>query len=245
MIEVSALGLALAFGGGFLSFLSPCVLPLVPGYLAWVAGANLARAQEERARTVCLGLFFVLGFSLVFIALGAAATGFSGLLRRWSGEAALIGGALVFLLGLMQAGLLRLPAFLLRDLRPAFHRSTLVGGTPLEALLVGAAFAFGWTPCIGPVLAAVLAASAAGLGDGVALLAAYSAGLGVPFLLAAFYLPMLLDQARRRGLNRLGAWLQRGSGVVVSIMGLALMTGELTTVAGWLMQAFPVLARIG
>jgi cytochrome c-type biogenesis protein len=181
----------------------------------------------------------------VFIALGAAATGFSGLLRRWSGEAALIGGAMVFVFGLMQAGLFRLPALLLRDLRPALHQSSLVGGTPVEALLVGAAFAFGWTPCIGPVLGAVLSASAAGLGNGVALLAAYSAGLGVPFLLAAFYLPILLDQARRKGLTRLGTWLQRGSGVVVSVMGLALMTGELTTIAGWLMQTFPVLARIG
>lgn len=157
MIDLSAFGLALAFGGGLLSFLSPCVLLLVPGYLAWVAGADLARAQAERTRTLRLALFFVLGFSLVFIALGAAATGFSGLLRRWSGEAAIVGGAFVFLMGLIQIGVLRLPALLLRDLRPAFH-SALVGGTPGAAVLVGAAFAFGWTPCIGPVLAAILAA---------------------------------------------------------------------------------------
>lgn len=244
-VDLSPLGLLLAFAGGFVSFASPCVLPLVPGYVAWVAGADLARAQAERARTLRLGLFFVLGFSLVFITLGAAATGFSGVLRRWSAEAALVGGALIFVLGLMQSGLLRLPSLLLRDLRPVLQHRMLVGGTPGGAMLVGAAFAFGWTPCIGPVLAAVLAASAVGAADGVALLAAYSAGLGVPFLLAAFYLPLLLDQARRKGLGRLGVWLQRGSGAVVALMGVALMTGELTTVAGWLLRTFPAFAALG
>lgn len=244
-LDLSPLGLLLAFAGGFVSFASPCVLPLVPGYVAWIAGADLAQAQAERARTLRLGLFFVLGFSLVFVALGAAATGFSGVLRRWSAEAALVGGAFIFLLGLMQAGLLRLPGLLLRDLRPVLQNRLLVGGTPGGAVLVGAAFAFGWTPCIGPVLGAVLAASAVGAVDGVALLAAYSAGLGIPFLLAAFYLPLMLDQAKRKGLRRLGMWLQRGSGVVLALMGVALMTGELTTVAGWLTQAFPAFAAIG
>ena len=244
-LYLSPLGLLLAFAGGFVSFASPCVLPLVPGYVAWVAGTDLARAQTERARTLRLGLFFVLGFSLVFVTLGAAATGFSGVLRRWSGEAALIGGALVFSLGLMQAGVFRFPALLLRDMRPALQHRALAGGSPGGAVLVGAAFAFGWTPCIGPVLGAVLAASAVGAGDGMALLAAYSAGLGVPFLLAAFYLPFMLDRARRSGLGRFGIWLQRGSGLVVALMGVALMTGQLTTVAGWLMQAVPAFAQLG
>jgi len=244
-LDLSPLGLLLAFAGGFVSFVSPCVLPLVPGYVAWVTGADLAQAQLERARTIRLGLLFVLGFSMVFVTLGAAATGFSGMLRRWSGEAAFVGGALVFLLGLAQSGLLRLPALLLQDLRPVLRLPSLTGGTPSGALLVGVAFAFGWTPCIGPVLGAILATSAIGAADGVVLLAAYSAGLGVPFLLAAFCLPFVLDRARRSGLGRFGAWLQQGSGVVVAMMGVALMTGELTSVAGWLLETFPALGRIG
>lgn len=116
-IEFSPLGLTLAFGAGLVSFASPCVLPLVPGYLAWVAGSDLAGAQAQRGRTLRLGLFFVLGFGAVFVALGAGATGLSGLLRRWSAEAAMLGGVLVVAMGLVQMGLLRLPMPLLRDLR--------------------------------------------------------------------------------------------------------------------------------
>ncbi|GGG52435.1 cytochrome C biogenesis protein CcdA [Caldovatus sediminis] len=241
-LDLSPFGLALAFGAGLVSFASPCVLPLVPGYLAWVAGTDLAGAQARRGRTFRLGLFFVLGFGAVFIALGASATGLSGLLRRWSAEAAVAGGALVAAMGLVQMGLLRLPVPLLRDLR---LRPALEGGTPGQAALVGVAFGFGWTPCIGPVLAAVLAAAAtsATAAGGVALLAAYAAGLGVPFLLAALYLPELLGRARRAA--RLGLWLQRGAGAAMVAMGIAMATGDLTRFGAWMLQTFPALALIG
>ncbi|WP_198382656.1 cytochrome c biogenesis CcdA family protein [Roseomonas sp. KE2513] len=241
-IDLSPLGLTLAFGAGLVSFLSPCVLPLVPGYLAWVAGTDLAGAQARRGRTFRLGLFFVLGFGAVFVALGAGATGLSGLLRRWSAEVAVAGGALVAAMGLVQMGLLRLPVPLLRDLR---WRPALEGGTPGQAALVGVAFGFGWTPCIGPVLAAVLTAAAAarGAADGVALLAAYAAGLGVPFLLAALYLPALLGRARRTA--RLGSWLQRIAGGGMVVMGIAMVTGDLTRLGTWMLRTFPALALIG
>lgn len=241
-IDLSPLGLALAFGAGLISFLSPCVLPLVPGYLAWVAGTDLAGAQARRGRTFRLGLFFVLGFGAVFVALGAGATGLSGLLRRWSTEAAIAGGILVAILGLMQMGLLRLPVPLLRDLR---WRPALEGGTPGQAALVGVAFGFGWTPCIGPVLAAVLTAAAAarGAADGVMLLATYAAGLGVPFLLAALYLPALLTRVRRTA--RFGFWLQRIAGAGMVAMGVAMVTGDLTRFGAWMLRSFPALALIG
>lgn len=240
-LEASPLGLVLAFGGGLVSFFSPCVLPLVPGYVAWVAGTDLAGARARRGRTLGLSLCFVLGFAAVFVLLGAAADGLSGLLRRWSFEAMVAGGMLIALLGLVQLGLLRLPMPLLRDwrLRPAAG-----SGSPWQAGVIGVAFGFGWTPCIGPVLAGILTAAAGrGLGEGVPLLAAYALGLGVPFLLVAFYLPLLLG--RVRGAARAGIWLQRGSGVLMVVMGLLMATGNLSVLAIWLLEVVPALGRFG
>lgn len=238
-LELSAFGLFLAFGGGLISFLSPCVLPLVPGYVAWVAGANIAQAQARPWRTLRLALFFVLGFSAVFVALGAGATLLGGWMRQWSYELSIAGGMLIVLLGLVQMGLLRL-APLARDVRFAAPDA---GGHPVSAVLIGAAFGFGWTPCIGPVLAGVLAAAALTPGAGMGLLGAYALGLGVPFLLAAFYLPAAM--ARLRGLGGIGRALQVGSGAVMVAFGLAVATGELSRLAVWFLQTFPWLARLG
>ncbi|MDT8350911.1 Cytochrome c-type biogenesis protein ccdA (plasmid) [Roseomonas mucosa] len=237
--DLSLLGLVLAFGGGLVSFLSPCVLPLVPGYVAWVAGTDLATARAERWRALRLAAFFVLGFGLVFVLLGLGATAVGGLLRRWSYELMVAGGLLIAALGLVQAGLLRV-APLMRDLR---FRSEAAGGGPGSAVLIGIAFGFGWTPCIGPVLAGVLAAATLTPGAGAGLLAAYALGLGVPFLLAAFYLPALMARARRLG--RLGRALQVASGAVMVAAGLAMATGELNRLAVWLVETFPFFLRFG
>ena len=239
-IEPSALGFLLAFGGGMVSFLSPCVLPLVPGYVAYVIGSDATGATARIGRRMVLGLWFVLGFSAVFVLFGAGASLLGDMLRRWSAEAAVAGGALVVVFGLSAMGVLRFPV-LMRDWRV---HAALRGGTPWGAFLLGLAFAFGWTPCIGPVLGSILALTAlTPTLDGVALLAAYAAGLGVPFLLAAFYLPFLLGRLRR--LSRAGRVLQVGAGGVMVAMGVALMTGNLTLIAGWIIQAVPSLAQLG
>lgn len=238
-LELSSIGLLLAFGGGLVSFLSPCVLPLVPGWVAYACGTGL-RDAPPRGRAMLLGACFVAGFALVFVLLGLGASALSGWLRRWSLEFQIAGGALVLGFGLVQMGALR-PAWLLRDLRlPVFAG----GGTPAGAGLLGISFGFAWTPCIGPVLGAVLAvATVRGDGAGAPLLLAYALGLGVPFLLVAFYLPVAAARLRRWG--GIGRHAQFASGAVMVAMGVLMITGNIPLVAGWFMQSFPALQRLG
>jgi cytochrome c-type biogenesis protein len=243
MSSMSAIGLLTSFGAGIVSFLSPCVLPLVPGYVSYVAGDMLAVSGEPIRPLAALrrSLCFVLGFSTVFVILGASATSLGQLLLAYRYEANLMGGAVVILLGLSMIGLARLP-WLQREFR--LHPS-LKGGRPVAAYVIGVAFAFGWTPCIGPVLGAILTTSAvtATVTQGVLLLSLYSLGLGLPFLAAALFTDGLI--LRLRVLRRLGRSLQLGAGAVVTAMGVAMLTGELTSFSYWLLESFPILARFG
>lgn len=246
MPELSGIGLMTAFAAGVVSFLSPCVLPLVPGYISYVAGRPLEDLQDEagpgdRLAVLGLGAFFVLGFSTVFILLGASATALGQLLLSYRYEANLVGGVLVILFGLAMMGLLRFGWFQ-RDLRV---HTDLRGGHPAAAYVLGLAFAFGWTPCIGPVLGAILtvSASTATAANGIALLGLYSLGLGVPFLLSALFADQAL--ARLRSARRAGRQLQRAAGVVMVAMGLFIISGKMTDIAAWFLQTFPALARIG
>jgi cytochrome c-type biogenesis protein len=246
LTALSGIGLATSFAAGVVSFLSPCVLPLVPAYVSYVAGDSLAAvdgvvASRTKLAALRLSLFFVLGFSTVFVILGASATSLGRLLLAYRYEANLIAGAVVILLGLFMMGLAKLP-WLHRELR--LHPD-LLGGGHGAAYVIGLAFAFGWTPCIGPVLGAILTASAvsATVSQGIVLLSLYSLGLGLPFIAAALFTDALL--ARLRGLGRIGRSLQLGAGAVVAAMGVAILTGELTSFSYWLLETFPVLARIG
>ncbi|RVH28081.1 cytochrome c biogenesis CcdA family protein [Sinorhizobium meliloti] len=244
MPAISNIGLITAFTAGLISFLSPCVLPLVPGYISYVSGQTLGRDHRVatgRLVTLSLSLCFVLGFSTIFVALGATATAVSRLLLFYRYEATLAGGAIVIIFGVFMTGLVRLPWFE-RDLR--FHGS-IRGGRPLGAFLLGVAFAFGWTPCIGPVLGAILTVSALSstAAAGIVLLAVYSLGLGVPFLLSAAFADHLMQ--RLKSMRRLGRTLQIGAGGVMVAMGIAMITGTMTAFSFWLLENVPMLARLG
>jgi cytochrome c-type biogenesis protein len=173
--------------------------------------------------------------------LGASATALGQSLLRWRYELNILGGGIIILFGLFMLGAARIQA-MERDFR--FHLD-LPGGRPVASYVLGLAFGFGWTPCIGPILGAILTASAtsATIGQGVALLAIYSIGLGVPFLLVAAFTDRLTG--RLRGVGRLGRRLHQGAGVVMVLMGLAMITGQLSALSYWLLDVFPVLGKIG
>lgn len=223
--------LSLAFTAGILSFLSPCVLPLVPSYLAYVGGSGAAK-RSILLRNAAL---FVVGFSSIFIALGASASALGSLLRSQREALTIGGGVLVIVFGLVLLGVIRLP-LLMRDTRvQARHDAS----TPVGAVLLGMAFAAGWTPCIGPVLGGILTlAGASGtLLEGVTMLAVYSAGLAVPFLLAALALDPFLRVSRR--VRSWLPWVERAAGGLLVIAGVLMVTGTYTRLNSWLLRFTP------
>jgi cytochrome c-type biogenesis protein len=246
VFEISNIGILTALAAGAISFLSPCVLPLVPGYISYVAG-NAAVASGPsvsvggRLSALVLSIWFVLGFSTVFVALGAGATALSQVLLSYRYETNILGGAIIILFGIFMTGLLRLP-WLQREFR--FH-GDLPGGRPFGAFVLGLAFGFGWTPCIGPVLGAILTVSALSstASSGIALLGIYSVGLGVPFLLSALFTESLAK--RLKSMRRTGWLLQIAAGGIMIAMGIAMMTGTMSTFSFWLLEQFPVLTKIG
>jgi len=235
---MESLHVTTALLAGAISFLSPCVLPLVPGYMAWMTGQSRTRGIQRR---LIASVFFVLGFSTIFIAFGAAFSSLSHLLLRNKALLAIIGGVFITFFGLLMAGVLKID-WLARDYR--FHR-TIHGGGPTTSYLLGLAFAFGWTPCIGPVLGAILTLSAATdtAQQGMLMLAYYSLGLGLPFILAALFTGSL--SARLGTFSRTGAWLYKVAGVVMALTGVALATGWITRLGTFLLDRFPIFAELG
>jgi cytochrome c-type biogenesis protein len=235
-----------ALAAGALSFLSPCVLPLVPPYLVYLTGASLERLADgetqpaARRDTVIAALLFVAGFSTVFVALGAGASAIGGLLRAYSHGLSIVAGIAIIVMGLHFLGVTPL-ALLKREKR--FQMVPPVG--LWGAYVMGLAFAFGWTPCIGPILAAILAvaASEATVAKGAGMLAVYSAGLGIPFVAAAFAAePFAALLARsRRHIQK----VEKAMGGLLVLTGLAFLFGWVTQASFWLLEAFPALGRIG
>ncbi len=244
-MEISGIGVVSALLAGIISFLSPCVLPLVPGYVSFMANQSLDDVERhifsrERLAIFGISLCFVLGFGLVFVMLGAGATVMGNALAEYRYEANIVGGIVIIIFGLFMTGLLRMN-WLQREFR--FHGSQLKAGRAASAFLLGLAFAFGWTPCIGPILGAILTVSATSSGAGVALLAIYSVGLGIPFILAALFTDWFLHHLRK--VRRAGPWLHRIAGILLIAMGIAMITGYLSVFAFWLLEVMPWLGSIG
>ena len=231
---------------GFVSFLSPCVLPLVPPYLIYLTGATIEHvANDETAssskRAVMISaVAFVLGFSTVFVTLGASASLIGGLIRAWSAELSVVAGIVIIAMGLHFLGLTRI-GLLMREGRLPIPKPVGLWG----AYLMGLAFAFGWTPCIGPILAAILsvAAAEATVTKGAGLLAVYSAGLGIPFLIAAFMVEQFSSLFSR--MKRHLARVEHAMGVLLVITGIGFLTGAVSSASIWLLETFPSLQNFG
>jgi len=238
--------IAAALAAGMLSFLSPCVLPLVPPYLVYLTGTSLERFADAETRpragrtTLVAALLFVLGFTTVFTALGIGASAIGAVLRAWSGLLGIVAGIAIIVMGLHFLGLTPV-AFLMREKRVAVEKPVGLWG----AYLMGLAFAFGWTPCIGPILAAILAVAASEdtVAKGAGMLAVYSLGLGIPFLIAA-----LAVESFAAFLVRFRAHLglvEKAMGALLVLTGIAFLTGAVTQASFWLLDVFPGLAKIG
>ncbi|WP_099827566.1 cytochrome c biogenesis CcdA family protein [Oceaniglobus indicus] len=247
-IEIIDAGLlpamAVALVAGLLSFLSPCVLPIVPPYLAYMGGISLNEMKENATahrRAVVAALFFVMGLSVVFLFLGFTASAFGAFFLQNQQLLAQISGVVVIVFGLHFVGVFRIP-LLNREARLDAGDK---GGSAFGAFVLGLAFAFGWTPCIGPQLGAILslAASEASVSRGTLLLGVYAAGLGIPFLLAAMFI-----QRSMGVMNRIKPWMgviEKAMGALLILVGIALLTGAFSAFSFWLLETFPALAVLG
>jgi cytochrome c-type biogenesis protein len=234
---VDKIGFFIALSAGFLSFLSPCVLPLVPSYLTFVTGMSLEDLQEgvDRRTTLVHSVLFVVGFSVIFILLGASASFLGQFFKHYEKLIAQIGGVIIILLGLHMAGVFRLLP-LMQEKRLHLHDKP---AGYLGTLGVGMAFGAGWTPCIGPVLGAILTYgfSRDTMWAGVGLLTVYSIGLAIPFLVAALALDWFLQAFKR--FRRFMPAVEKISGGLLIFLGLLLLTGSFTLLTGWLSRFTP------
>ena len=229
---------------GLLSFLSPCVLPIVPPYLAYMGGismAEMSQAAAARRRAVMSALFFVLGLSTVFLLLGFTASAFGTFFLRNQDWFVIVAGLIVMVFGAHFLGIYRIAAIDREVRMDAGNR----GGSALGAYVLGLAFAFGWTPCIGPQLGAIIsmAASEANMARGTALLGVYAAGLGIPFILVAAFFPRL--SGAMAFMKRHMARIERIMGLLLWTVGLMMLTGQFTEFSWWLLETFPALATLG
>ncbi len=234
-MEPASIGLLVAFSAGLLSFLSPCVLPLIPSYITFITGLSFDEVQSSRRVALVHGLLFVLGFSLIFLALGATATVIGRVLFSQRDLITKIGGVMIIVFGLYLVGVLNI-GFFARERR--VHLANKPVGY-LGTVLVGIAFGAGWTPCIGPILGSILlyASTEADLPRGLALLTAYSLGLGVPFILSALAVDRFMSFFQK--FKKQMMWMQRGAGVLMIGIGVLLITNQFTILASYLQQFTP------
>ena len=234
--------LMIATFAGVLSFLSPCVLPIVPPYLAFIGGTSIEDMSDGRDNGVIIkALFFVMGLSTVFIFLGLAASAFGQVFLQYQTQMGIVAGLVIILFGLHFLGVLKIP-FLYREARIDAGDQ---GGSMFGAYVLGLAFAFGWTPCIGPILGTILslAAQEGSVQRGVVMMAFYAGGLGIPFILAALFMRRFV-KAMNKFKKHMGL-VEKIMGVMLIIVGLMLVTGLFSEMSFWLLENIPVLGAIG
>ena len=233
--------LIIAFGAGFISFLSPCVLPIIPGYISYITGKNLDEIEHNKKLVLLKTITFSLGFSFVFIILGIAASFIGNVLIFFGNELRIVAGAIIIIFSLNLLGFLN---FSLLNQDKRFETGSYKDNY-IFPFLVGAAFAFGWTPCIGPVLGSILALSAteATISKGVVLLSMYSLGLAIPFILSGYFMTMFLNS--KKGFGKYYVRVTKTGGIILLITGLLILTNQIQVISYYILTTFPFLTTLG
>ncbi len=233
--------LAFAFGAGFISFLTPCVLPIIPGYISYITGKNLSEIDQDKKVVLIKTILFSLGFSLVFIVLGVTASAVGNILLFLSNELRIAAGIIIILFSLQMLGLLNFQ-FLNQEKRieTKGYKDNYV-----FPFVVGSAFAFGWTPCIGPVLGSILALSAteASISKGILLLSFYSLGLAIPFILSGYFMNKFLIS--KKGFGKYYNRVTKTGGVILLITGILITTNQIQVISYYILTTFPFLTSLG
>ena len=232
----------LAFGAGFISFLTPCVLPIIPGYISYITGKDLEEVDKNKKTVLAKTILFSLGFSFVFIILGAAASALGNALIFFSKELRVVAGLIIIVFSLQMLGILNF-TFLSTEKR--FQTTTNYKDNLAFPFIVGAAFAFGWTPCIGPVLGSIIALSAAEatISKGVLLLSFYSLGLAIPFILSGYYMSRFLNS--KKGYGKYYGIITKSGGSILLITGLLITTNQIQVISYYILTTCPILATLG
>ena len=233
--------LALAFGAGFISFLSPCVLPIIPGYISYITGKNLKEIDRDKKKVLIKTILFCFGFSFVFISLGVAASSIGNVLLFFSNELRWVAGIIIFFFSLQLLGLLNFN-FMNQEIR---IQTKSYKDNHIFPFIVGAAFAFGWTPCIGPVLGSILALSAteATVGQGVLLLSFYSLGLAIPFILSGYFMSQFLIS--KKGFGKYYGRVTKTGGAILLVTGILILTNQIQVISYYILTTFPFLTTLG
>ena len=245
--------LAFAFGAGFISFLTPCVLPIIPGYISYITGKDLGEIDKNKSSGVEVAskiksivltktILFSLGFSFVFITLGAAASAIGNVLLFFSNELRIVAGLIIIIFSLQMLGFLNF-SFLNAEKR--FETSSNYKDNYAFPFVVGAAFAFGWTPCIGPVLGSIIALSAteATISKGILLLSFYSLGLAIPFILSGYYMSRFLNT--KKGFGKYYGTITKTGGAILLATGILITTNYIQVISYYILTNFPILAKLG
>ena len=233
--------LVLAFSAGFISFLSPCVLPIIPGYISYITGKNLDEIEKDKRVVLIKTILFSLGFSAVFISLGIAASAIGNILLFFSNELRIVAGSIIVLFSLQLLGVFNFN-FMNKEKR---IETKSYKDNYIFPFIVGAAFAFGWTPCIGPVLGSIIALSAteATVTKGVILLSSYSLGLAIPFILSGYYMNKFLSS--KKGFGKYYSRVTKTGGAILLITGILILTNQIQVISYYILTTFPFLTSFG